>query len=315
LANLNWSGSSVADGRSVIVASLLIPFTFSFTFSFLLSLLFFLTIRVLPTVQGHALKQHNTQFEQRNDQFVMLENQADSPIPYNMNVDEELDEEEEEEDTGKMLPPPTHEMQFRQQQQATTVITKKREDCGEVGKCNEATITDRPSATDDPDQFKLANDLYDVRGSIGSHTRGIATEENWISQVQEILKTYAGKVQKVQDHIQFEHKLIKELIKKRREIKRKQKAILLQSQLKSANEDMKVLQGQLGQVKERENEFDKLKVNLKDKVVILEAELDKLQLHDEKDDKDKAKKRTRQERFPPKRFGIRKQERGGSSQR
>jgi len=233
-------------------------------------------------------------FSEGEGQPVMLEQRtrSDSPIPY-LNVDEELDEEEEEEENGKMLPPPAHDMEFKQQRASVTVSStkdKKSEECALPGKCNEATMVDRPSPKDDPEQFKLANDLYDVRGAITSHTKGIATEENWIQQVQEILKTYAGKVQKVQDHIQIEHKMIKDLIKKRREIKRKQKEMMLQSQLKSASEDLKVLQGQLGQVKERENEFDKLKSNLKDKVTQLETELKKLQIHDAKDDSQKKKK-------------------------
>jgi len=228
-------------------------------------------------------------------QFIEQQSQQ---IPYETN--EEMDEDEEDnEGDGEMVGPPQHEPQFRQ----TPVISDGSQDgstqfqgtptpiqpppsppsksnpndCAIPGKCVEAVMQLKPVPGVDFEHEKLQTELHDIRGSISSHTRGIANEESWIAQVQDILKTYTGKVQKVQDHIQMEHKLIKDLIKRRREIKKKQREIRLAAQLKTATEDLKVLQGQLGQVKEKETEFDKLKDSLKGKVFQIEGELKKMQ--------------------------------------
>jgi len=231
-----------------------------------------------------------------------IEQQSQQFPPYEMNEEEESDDEEDEEENGRMVSPPQHELQFRQtpvstgasnnptpiQSTNTPVQTTTTpgpspqskfnpQDCATPGKCVEAQMQRKIPQGADAEHEKLQNELLDIRTSIGSHTRGIANEENWISQVQDILKTYTGKVQKVQDHIQYEHKLIKDLIKRRREVKKKQREIKLSAQLKTATEDLKVLQGQLGQVKEKETEFDKLKDGLKSKVTQIESELNKMQ--------------------------------------
>jgi len=148
--------------------------------------------------------------------------------------------------------------------------------CAKPGECVDAEmhISLRPS--NNPIAAKMESDLEDIRQGIVLHTRGITNEENWINSVQEIMKLYSNKVEKVQEHIAAEHKVIKELMKKRHDIRSKQKSMKLEAELKAANQDMNTLQAELGQVKEKEVEFDKNRAVLKEKITELSTNIAKL---------------------------------------
>jgi len=161
--------------------------------------------------------------------------------------------------------------------------------CAKPGECVDAEMQISLKPSKNPVASKMESDLEDVRQGIVLHTRGITNEENWINSVQEIMKLYSSKIEKVQEHIVAEHKVIKELMKKRHEIRSKQKAMKLEAELKAANQDMNTLQAELGQVKEKEVEFDKNRAVLKEKITELSTNIAKLKGDDKPKGDDKSK--------------------------
>jgi len=148
--------------------------------------------------------------------------------------------------------------------------------CSESGECVDAEMRLSLRSSKNPTAAKMESELEDIRQAIVLHTRSITNEENWINNVQEIMKLYSLKIQKVQEHIVAEHRVIKELMKRRHEIRTKQKGDKLEKELKAASTDLNTLQAELSQVKDKEDEFNKNREVLKQKITELSSNLDKL---------------------------------------
>jgi len=133
-----------------------------------------------------------------------------------------------------------------------------------------------PVSGDDPIMSQLLTQLKDVKEQIRGHKRGILNEETWAEQVQEIIKIYTAKIEKVQEHIAAEHKLIEELNKKKHQVRSEIKRRRLEGELKAATEDLKTLQQELDQVKGREDEFQSSKSKLEDKINNIQSDMKNL---------------------------------------
>jgi len=118
--------------------------------------------------------------------------------------------------------------------------------------------------------------LEDIKTGITVKTRTIAGEQGWVAQVNEVEKEYAKKVAKVQEHIDDERKQVKNLIKRRRQLKAEHKQKLLESRLKDATGELGSLQDALKSVADKEKEFKKNKRALNDKIKDLEGDINKL---------------------------------------
>jgi len=133
-----------------------------------------------------------------------------------------------------------------------------------------------PVSGDDPIMSQLLTQLKDVKEQIRGHKRGILNEETWAEQVQEIIKIYTAKIEKVQEHIGAEHKVIEEKNKKKHQIRSEIKRRRLEGELKAATEDLKTLQQELDQVKGREDEFQSSKSKLEDKINSIQGDMKNL---------------------------------------
>jgi len=128
----------------------------------------------------------------------------------------------------------------------------------------------------DPEQAKLDGQLEDTEADIVSRKRSIKNEKNWISQVELILKNYAGKVEKVKAHMDTEKKALTDLKTKKKKIQNLIKKKQLELELRTTTEDLNELQNELKQVTDRESEFNKSKDDLKEKINELETQISSL---------------------------------------
>jgi len=128
-------------------------------------------------------------------------------------------------------------------------------------------------AGDDPLEVQLFTELKDIKASLDAHTRGISNEENWIGNVQEIMKTYADKIKLVRNHIQDEHKVIKELNKKKHQLRTLIKQRRIEAKIKAATDSLKVIQEEIDQVESKKKEFDQNKNSLSTEITQLQQDL------------------------------------------
>jgi len=154
---------------------------------------------------------------------------------------------------------------------ATTINSKCTErDSG----CFAAILRSKEAkAGSDPLEVQLFTELKDIKASLDAHTRGISNEENWIGNVQEIMKTYADKIKLVRDHIIGEHKLIKNLNKKKHQLRTLIKQRRIEAQIQAATDSLKVIQGEIDQVDAKKTEFDKNKDALSNQITQLQQDL------------------------------------------
>jgi len=149
--------------------------------------------------------------------------------------------------------------------------------CAKPGNdCIEPVLRIDPVSGDDPIMSQLLTQLKDVKEQIRGHKRGILNEETWAEQVQEIIKIYTAKIEKVQEHIGAEHKLVDSLNKKKHQVRSEIKRRRLEGELKAATEDLKTLQQELDQVKGREDEFQSSKSKLEDKINNIQGDIKNL---------------------------------------
>jgi len=129
------------------------------------------------------------------------------------------------------------------------------------------------NAGEDPLEQQLFTELKDIKASLDAHTRGISNEENWIANVQEIMKTYSDKIKAVRDHIIDEHKLIKDLNKKKHQLRTLIKQRRIEAQIQAATDALKAVQDEIDQVDGKKKEFDQNKDVLSSKITQLQQDL------------------------------------------
>jgi hypothetical protein len=143
--------------------------------------------------------------------------------------------------------------------------------------CVEAELhSDLSMLNTDEAGAKLQGQLEDTEADIVSRKRSIKNELAWITQVEQILKNYATKIEKVKSHIETEKKALTDLKIKKKKIKNLIKKKQLEEELRSTTEDLTELQNELKQVQDREAEFDKSKDDLKTKIQQIEGEISSL---------------------------------------
>jgi prefoldin subunit 5 len=129
-----------------------------------------------------------------------------------------------------------------------------------------------------------------IKKSLLKNNRNIAEESKWIDQVEQIMKQYTIKVRKVKEHIGDERKAIKELLRQRRIILNEKKQKELEARLKMATTELTSLTDALSQVKKKETELGKGKVQLGSKIGMLVTDLKKLRTDKQADESAALKK-------------------------
>jgi len=137
------------------------------------------------------------------------------------------------------------------------------------------------------DKLDLALDA--VKEDIIKKSKQIESESKWVKDVEEIVRTYGTKMDRVKDNINNMRIQVKGLYKKKKQLENLKLQKALEKKLSEAHDDMQTLQSALAHVKSKTEEFTRTRGEVQKTIKDIKRHLDRLR---GKENKKKAAAKT-----------------------
>merc|ERR1719231_1019777 len=124
------------------------------------------------------------------------------------------------------------------------------------------------------DKLDLALDA--VKEDIIKKSKQIESESKWVKDVEEIVRTYGQKMDRVRENVNNMRIEVKGLYKKKKQLENLKLQKSLESKLAEAHDDMQTLQSALAHVKSKTEEFTRTRGEVQKTIKDIKAHLDRL---------------------------------------
>lgn len=124
------------------------------------------------------------------------------------------------------------------------------------------------------DKLELALDA--VKEDIIKKSKQIESESKWVKDVEEIVRTYGSKMDRVKENINNMRIEVKGLYKKKKQLENLKLQKALETKLAEAHDDMETLQSALQHVKTKTDEFTRTRGEVQKTISDIKRHLDRL---------------------------------------
>lgn len=124
------------------------------------------------------------------------------------------------------------------------------------------------------DKLELALDA--VKEDIIKKSKQIESESKWVKDVEEIVRTYGSKMDRVKENINNMRIAVKGLYKKKKQLENLKLQKALEKKLAEAHDDMQTLQSALAHVKTKTDEFTRTRGEVQKTISDIKRHLDRL---------------------------------------
>jgi prefoldin subunit 5 len=124
------------------------------------------------------------------------------------------------------------------------------------------------------DKLELALDA--VKEDIIKKSKQIESESKWVKDVEEIVRTYGSKMDRVKENINNMRIAVKGLYKKKKQLENLKLQKALEKKLGEAHDDMQTLQSALAHVKTKTDEFTRTRGEVQKTISDIKRHLDRL---------------------------------------